>query len=156
MSEIKSLMELDYITVFLGVFAILFAAKEIIEIVSYFLKKLNIKTKADIQNEEYLKRLEKLETYVNSHYQKILVISEDLKKITETIKENEKKHNAETIATCRSTLYRLYIEAMQKGYVTQIELETFEDIANVYISAGGNHTMKDKIIPEFYFLPIKG
>ena len=156
MSEIKNLFELDYVTIFLGLFAILFGAKEIIEIVSYFLKKFNIKTKSDIQNEEHKKRLETLETYVDSHYKQIESISEDLKNITKTIELNEEKHNAETIATCRSTLYRLYTEAMKKGYVSQIELETFEDIANVYVNAGGNHTMKDKIIPEFYSLPIQG
>ena len=44
MGAIEKLAQIDYLLVILGFFAILFAAKEIIEIFSYFKKKYRIKT----------------------------------------------------------------------------------------------------------------
>ena len=51
MQEIQNLAHIDYLLVILGFFAILFAAKEIIEICSYFKKKLRLKTGIDEDKE---------------------------------------------------------------------------------------------------------
>ena len=47
MGAIEKLTQIDYLLVILGLFAILFAVKEIIEIFNYFKKKFRIKTGID-------------------------------------------------------------------------------------------------------------
>ena len=44
MGTIERLTQLDYVVIILGLFAILFAVKEIVEIICYFKKKFRIKT----------------------------------------------------------------------------------------------------------------
>lgn len=75
MGNISSLTTIDYKTVFLGFFAVLFAAKEIIEIVTYFKKKLRIKTGVEDDKETIENRVKKLEehnTEQDANIQKIL------------------------------------------------------------------------------------
>lgn len=156
MSQIQKLLEYDgLMAVIIGIFVILFAVKEVIEVIGYFKKKLGIKTKEDLENEKIESRLSTLESHDNWQYNEIISISNAIDELKNMIKENEEERRIETIATNRSRLLELYKKAMEKQSVTQVELETFDAIAEIYIAAGGNHTMKDKIIPEFRRLPIK-
>ena len=47
MEAIENLAQINYVLVILGFFAILFGAKEIIEIISYFKNRFRIKTGAE-------------------------------------------------------------------------------------------------------------
>ena len=71
MGSIEKLTQIDYLLVILGFFAILFAAKEIIEIFSYFKKKLRLKTGIDEDKETIENRIKTLEKHDNWQYQEI-------------------------------------------------------------------------------------
>lgn len=78
MGSIEKLAHIDYLLVILGFFAILFAAKEIIEIFSYFKKKLRLKTGIDQDKETIENRIKTLEKHDNWQYQEILKISKGI------------------------------------------------------------------------------
>ena len=58
MGEIENLAQINYVLVILGLFAILFAAKEIIEIFGYFKKKFRVKTGIE-EDKETIERVGK-------------------------------------------------------------------------------------------------
>ena len=58
MGEIENLAQINYVLVILGLFAILFAEKEIIEIFVYFKKKFRVKTGIE-EDKETIERVGK-------------------------------------------------------------------------------------------------
>lgn len=74
MEAIEYLAQVDYILVILGLFAILFGLKEIIEIISYFKNKFRIKTGMEKDQETMEGRITILEKHDNWQYKEILEI----------------------------------------------------------------------------------
>lgn len=64
MGSIEKLAHIDYLLVILGFFAILFAAKEILEIFGYFKKKFRIKTGNEEDKETVENRIKTLENMI--------------------------------------------------------------------------------------------
>ena len=93
MGSIEKLAQIDYLLVILGFFAILFATKEIIEIFSYFKKKLRLKTGIDEDKETIENRIKTLEKHDNWQYQEILKISKGI----DDIKDNLVKSTYQSI-----------------------------------------------------------
>lgn len=155
MGSIEKLAHIDYLLVILGFFAILFAAKEIIEIFSYFKKKLRLKTGIDEDKETIENRIKTLEKHDNWQYQEILKISKGIDDIKKSLDINEKETNQRIIVQYGAELYNLHSKFMAQKYITRAGLETFQLLADTYISCGGNHSIKGKIIPEVMALPIK-
>lgn len=89
MGAIEKLAQIDYLLVILGFFAILFAAKEIIEIFSYFKKKLRLKTGIDEDKETIENRIKTLEKHDNWQYQEILKISNGIDDIKDNLVQKE-------------------------------------------------------------------
>lgn len=89
MGSIEKLTQIDYLLVILGFFAILFAAKEIIEIFSYFKKKLRLKTGIDEDKETIENRIKTLEKHDNWQYQEILKISNGIDDIKDNLVQKE-------------------------------------------------------------------
>lgn len=89
MGSIEKLAQIDYLLVILGFFAILFAAKEIIEIFSYFKKKLRLKTGIDQDKETIENRIKTLEKHDNWQYQEILKISKGIDDIKDNLVQKE-------------------------------------------------------------------
>lgn len=155
MGSIEKLAQIDYLLVILGFFAILFAAKEIIEIFSYFKKKLRLKTGIDEDKETIENRIKTLEKHDNWQYQEIQKISKGIDDIKDRLDINEKETNQRIIVQYGAELYNLHSKFMAQKYVTRAGLETFQLLADTYITCGGNHSIKGKIIPEVMSLPIK-
>lgn len=80
---------------------------------------------------------------------------EDIDSISKSLNNEIQESRKRTVASTRSTLYRLYLEACQNGYTTQASLETFNDLAKIYLDCHGNAVFKSKIIPEYFALPLK-
>ena len=59
-------------------------------------------------------------------------------------------HRRQTVAAFRSTIMRIHSDVFSRTppRISQIEYETFCDIADIYIEKHGNHTAKDRLIPE--------
>lgn len=89
MGAIEKLTQIDYLLVILGFFAILFAAKEIIEIFSYFIKKFRIKTGVVEDKETIENRIKTLEKHDNWQYQEILKISNGIDDIKDNLVQKE-------------------------------------------------------------------
>lgn len=89
MESIEKLTQIDYLLVILGLFAILFAAKEIIEIFSYFKKKLRLKTGIDEDKETIENRIKTLEKHDNWQYGEIQKISKGIDDIKINLVQKE-------------------------------------------------------------------
>ena len=155
MQEIQNLAQIDYLLVILGFFAILFAAKEILEIFGYFKKKFRIKTGNEEDKETVENRIKTLEKHDNWQYQEIQKISRGIDDIKKSLDINEKETNQRIIVQYGAELYNLHSKFIAQKYITRAGLETFQLLADTYIACGGNHSIKGKIIPEVMALPIK-
>nr|DAQ83049.1 MAG TPA: hypothetical protein [Caudoviricetes sp.] len=155
MQEIQNLAQINYVLVILGLFAILFATKEILEIFGYFKKKFRIKTGNEEDRETVENRIKTLEKHDNWQYQEIQKISKGIDDIKKSLDINEKETNQRIIVQYGAELYNLHSKFMAQKYITRAGLETFQLLADTYIACGGNHSIKGKIIPEVMALPIK-
>ena len=155
MDNIENLTRIDYSTVFLGIFILLFAIKEFIELFSYFKKRFRIKTGVDTEKETIEGRISKLETHDKWQYNEISKISKGIDEIKSSLAQKEIKDKAKTVATLRSQLYDLHSKFVKQGYIDKSGLKTFTELGSIYESAGGNDIYHDKLKPEVLLLPIK-
>ena len=100
MSAIEYATQINYILIILGFFAILFATKEIIEIISYFKKKFRIKTGVEEDKETLEERIATLEKHDKWQYNEISKISDVVEHIKDEvmISNNKEFHNRRFIA----------------------------------------------------------
>ena len=154
MNSIENLTQINYLLVILGFFAILFAIKEIIEIISYFKKKFRIKTGFDEEKETIEERITTLEKHDKWQYNEISKISQGIDDIKKQLKERDKKDSAKTIATLRNQLYGLHEKFIEHGSIDRSGLKTFLELGKIYEDAGGDDIYHDKLKPEIMKLPI--
>ena len=88
-------------------------------------------------------------------YEKQIELNQDVKNITQMLEEYIQKDNKRTIASLRTTLWRLHKEFVAQGYVTPDGLKTFSELGKVYETAGGNDVYHEKLQPEVLALDIK-
>ena len=156
MGDIESLTHINYLTVILGVFTILFAIKTIIELFSYFKKKFGIKTGIETEKDSIEGRIAKLEQHDKWQYNEITKISKGIEDIKDTLVQKEIKDNAKTVATLRNQLYDLHGKFMERGSIDKSGLKTFLELGKIYEDAGGDDIYHDKLKPEIMNLPISG
>lgn len=155
MGDIESLTHINYLTVILGVFTILFAIKTIIELFSYFKKKFGIKTGIETEKDSIEGRIAKLEQHDKWQYNEITKISKGIEDIKDTLVQKEIKDNAKTVATLRNQLYDLHGKFMERGSIDKSGLKTFLELGKIYEDAGGDDVYHDKLKPEVMSLSIK-
>ena len=103
MNDIENLTKINYLLVILGFFAILFAIKEIIEIISYFKKKFRIKTGSEEDKENLKERISTLEEHDKWQYNEISKISQGIDDIKDTLlKDNIEKKRKSILDFCSS------------------------------------------------------
>lgn len=88
-------------------------------------------------------------------YEKQIELKQDVKNITRMLEEYIQKDNERTIASLRTTLWRLHKEFTSQRYVTPDGLKTFRELGNVYEAAGGDDIYHEKLQPEVLALDIK-
>lgn len=155
MNEIENLTHVDYLTVLLGLFVILFAIKTVIELVGWYKKKFGIKTVVDTEKETLEGRISKLESHDKWQYNEILKISKGIDEIKDSLEKKEIKDKAKTVATLRNQLYDLHGKFVEKGYIDKSGLKTFLELGKIYEDAGGDDIYHDKLKPEVMSLPIQ-
>ena len=89
MNAIKELTEIDYISWTLILFSILFAVKEIMELLGYFKNKFGLKTKISEEKDKTESRLSTLEKHDNWQYKEITKISDCVETISSNLLEKE-------------------------------------------------------------------
>ena len=103
MNDIENLTQINYLLVILGFFAILFAIKEIIEIISYFKKRFRIKTGSEEDKENLEERISTLEEHDKWQYSEISKISKGIDDIKDTLlKDNIEKKRKSILDFCSS------------------------------------------------------
>ena len=155
MDEIKALMNLDFPTVILGVFIIIFGLDKIIFLFGKIKKTLKIKFGFEEDKETLDKRIATLEKHDNWQYNEISKISKGIDEIKSSLAQKEIKDKAKTVATLRSQLYDLHSKFVKQGYIDKSGLKTFTELGSIYEYAGGNDIYHDKLKPEVLSLPIK-
>lgn len=155
MKYIEAVFNQNYISVILAVFLLLFAIKEIIDLISYFKKKGRIKTGSEQDKENVENRLITLEKHDNWQYKEISKISQGIDDIKKRMDLNEEETRQRIVVQFGAEIYNLHNKFMSQGYVTRAGLETFNLLADIYLKANGNHSIKGKIIPEVMELEIK-
>ena len=104
MEAIENLAQVDYVLVILGLFAILFGLKEIIEIISYFKNKFRIKTGTEDDRETTEDRITRLEKHDNWQYKEIVKISTGIDEIKDTLLNDRIEGKRKTILDFCSSL----------------------------------------------------
>ena len=155
MDHIQRMMQIDYVAFFVTLFAILFGIKEIIELLSYFVKKFGVKLKRDTEKECMEDRVATLEKHDNWQYKEILKMSKGIDDIKENLVKREITDKAKTVATLRGQLYGLHEKFVTKGYIDKSGLKTFIELGKIYEAAGGDDIYHDKLYPEIMKLQIK-
>jgi hypothetical protein len=156
MDQIQELTEINWIAFVITLFVIMFAIKEIIEICSYFKKKFRIKTGIQEDKDTIENRISKLEEHDKWSYDEIGKISKGIDDIKDRLDKRDEEDRQRVITRYGADLYNLHDKFMSQGYVTRPGLETFQGLADTYLSYGGNHLIKEKIIPEVYALEVRG
>ena len=122
MKYIETVLSQNYISVILAIFLFLFAAKEIIDLVSYFIKKGRIKTGFVQDKENVEKRLITLEEHDKWHNNEISKISKGIDDIKDTLLEDNIEKKRKSILDFCSSLSN---EQKQNS-------EAFNDIFRTY------------------------
>ena len=104
MGTIEKLADIDYVLVMLGFLSILFAAKEIIEILGYFKKKFRLKTGIDQDKESLEERIATLERHDNWQYREITKMSKGIENIESELLDNNLERKRKYILDFCSSL----------------------------------------------------
>ena len=158
--SMKELMELlqtygatSVLILFILFIMSVFGIMETIKRVKSYLESYHeAKTKEEGNDRTIKERLEKLEKDEERDKEKLDQICNsirELKIIIEKVQDNQNKSN---IAICRSSMYRLASELINKQWMSQIESDTLEDLLNVYISSGNVNT--PSVVKRAMVLPV--
>ena len=129
MNAIENLTQINYLIVILGFFAILFAIKEIIEIISYFKKKFRIKTGYEEDKETLEERISTLEEHDKWQYNEISKISKGIDDIKDTLL----KDNIEKIDNTKPTFKMTLDFCSSLSNNQKQNNEAFNDIFRTYV-----------------------
>lgn len=155
MENVNQFLNYNWGYVFFGLILLIVVVVFILDKVDGLLNRFGITTKKQIEKEKSLERITKLEQHDKWQYDKLAEISSNISDIKTMLVRGNEEQKATTVATCRSTLYRLHNEFVSQGFVTKEGLKTFTEIGKVYEHAGGDDIFHDKLHPEVMSLPIK-
>lgn len=157
MNAIENLTQINYLLVILGFFAILFAIKEIIEIISYFKKKFRIKTGSEEDKETLEERISTLEKHDKWQYNEISKISDVVEHIKDEVTLMRKQRDEDKLAEYKDKVgqsYRCYKERKYSEeepvpYWNHMEKEALEGLIKQYEAHGGKNSFVHSIVePE--------
>ena len=156
---IKLIEEYTFPSVLVILIVSFLAIKEVYGAVAWIKERLHNyhkrKSQSEEEKEDVNERLVKLEKHDNWQYNALMEMTRSLQNINTALVDMQKRQDAVTVATSRSTLYRLHADFMNKGYVTKEDLKTFTELGKLYALAGGNDIVHLKLEPEVFALPIR-
>lgn len=157
MEAIIEFLKINWIAFFITLFAIGFAIKEIIEIVTYFKKKLRIKLGYEEDKETIEKRIATLEEHDKWQYNEISKISDVVEHIKDEVTLMRKQRDEDKLAEYKDKVgqsYRCYKERKYSEeepvpYWNHMEKEALEGLIKQYESHGGKNSFVHSIVePE--------
>ena len=150
MGSIEKLAQIDYLLVILWFFTILFAAKEIIEIFSYFKKKFRIKTGSEEDKSTIEDRIATLEKHDNWQYKEITKMSKGIENIETELLDNNLERKRKYILDFCSSLsngQKQNKEAFNNVFKTY---KKYEDLLSAHNMENGQAEESMKFISEKY------
>lgn len=157
MNAIENLSEVNYFLLILGFFAVLFAVKEVIEILSYFKKKLGVKFGFEDDKGRIEKRIETLEKHDNWQYGELTKISEMVEHIREEVTLMRTQRDGDKLAEYKDKVgqsYRYYKQRKYSDkepipYWNHMEKEALEGLIAQYEAHGGKNSFVHSVVePE--------
>lgn len=150
MNQITELTTINYLSVVLGLFVIMFGIKEIIEIVAYFKKKFRIKTGVESDKETIEDRISTLEKHDNWQYKEITKMSKGIENIESELLDNNLERKRKYILDFCSSLsngQKQNREAFDNVFKTY---EKYEKILSDHKMENGQAEESMKFISEKY------
>lgn len=92
---------------------------------------------------------------VSEHKDSIIKLSNSVNKIGDSLETNGKDIRDFIVASARSTIYRMYSECHNLGYITKDAYHTLVPLLRIYRKCGGNDIVHDHIEPYLMSLPIR-
>lgn len=83
------------------------------------------------------------------------LLSKQITDFSNMMKDYINVQNARTIASFRSSLWRMHRDFTNQGYITADGLKTFLEMGKLYEDAGGDDIYHSKLLPEITALEIK-
>lgn len=138
---------------------VLFLVKDIYNLYKWYKDRVDDHYSTKTEDEEFHKQVNEINHISEEHTKALKEISESLIKINDRLdnmdesnKEAQRKADKErmidTVINGRATLYYLYEVLKDKPSLTMSEYETFKNLSDRYLEAGGNGAFKNKIIPD--------
>lgn len=166
MEALSQLSNTNIIYVVSGLFVIIECIKFVVSRIEWVVNTLGIDTKwTRKKREDYMLLKRTIEELEELKKQRAIDVEQSIKhdkKLDDRIgdvifllQEHIKSEDKRTVAMLRSTLYGLHAEFVQKGFITESGLKTFDECGKVYEDAGGDDIYHDKLRPEVIALPIK-
>lgn len=82
------------------------------------------------------------------------ILKDDIKELRDILQNYITTDNERTIATLRTSLWRMHRDFIEQGFITPDALKTWNEMGKVYKSAGGNDIFHEKLDPEVLALEI--
>lgn len=125
-----------------------------------------LETKIALQETEMQKYNQKLYDKQKSYHNQSIQIRDNLElnqnnlskqilDLSNMMKDYIKVQNDRTIASFRSSLWRMHRDFTSQGYITSDGLKTFLEMGKIYEEAGGNDIYHSKLLPEVTSLEIR-
>lgn len=183
LKQIGLIEEINVGAVLTGIVVIILIIPLAVESWQRLLNSLGLVTKKSLQQQEHDEEIESIYEKINDvrqsivekqeeyHEQSITIRNKlakeqnqlkeeikgfkgDIKELSDLFKEYMKVDKERTIATLRTTLWKLHKDFIEQGYVTPDGLKTFKELGAVYEAAGGDDIYHEKLEPEVLALEI--
>ncbi len=156
---VQELFKIDYKTMIMSIIIIAVALVVLKEFNDKFVKLFGIETprmkKERESREENEKINEKLKEIQEKQHELSQKSNEADIRIDKQISEIGNLLNSLTVASMRSTLWRIHTESTEREYITPEGLKTFTECGKLYEEAGGDDIYHEKLYPDVMALPIK-
>lgn len=168
--KIHEFGEINVVIVVLLVAALVIALKAGWE---KLLDALGLETKASLEKKALENKITGLEKKISDfeqsqhdYHDQSITIRDDLKTNQSTLSAQLTDltnlmenfiHNQDecTVASFRSSLWRMHRDFMSQGYITPDGLKTFLEMGKLYEKAGGNDIYHEKLLPDIESLEVR-
>lgn len=140
------------------IFSIIFvfiALKAFYDAIIWIKARLDHYHQVKSEKETTEKRIEKIEEENCQQFIKLEELSNMTKEAINLLEDVKKQQQNSIIETNKSIIYRIYLENMKQGHISQTELDRFISVCQIYKEAGGDGIVDEKIYPEVLKLPIQ-
>lgn len=156
--SVNELLNADWKMIIISLVILVVALVVIKEFYNKFIKLFNIETSSMKKERERKEEIEKINEQLNKQHEKLQSLSEKSNAADEKMERQISDINtllkSLTVASMRSTLWRIHAESTERGYITNEGLKTFVECGKVYESAGGDDIYHDKLYPDIMALHV--